>query len=204
MHEQRLRFSGMVGALCVAAAITAGEAGAQSPNSPQAPASVPPSAPPSAPKEAVFRAEGMADSEKLAKSAEFLSHMRSGLKLVLAKLEEARSSRDVVKLNCVNEKLTNIKGLLRISEQADVSLQESVARREEQAADHEFTKVAIARQKIEQLKAEAEQCVGLLAFETGPTEVIVQEPADLPALDPTSTVPPPPVVIRNSPESPTS
>lgn len=199
MHEQRLRFSGMIGALCVAAAMTAGEAGAQSPNPPSAP-----SAPPQTPKQAVLRAEGMANSEKLAKSAEFLSHMRSGLKLVLAKLEEARSSRDVVKLNCVNEKLTNIKGLLRISEQADVSLQESVARREEQAADHEFTKVAIARQKIEQLKAEAEQCVGLLAFETGPTEVIVQEPADLPALDPTSTVPPPPVVIRNSPESPTS
>lgn len=199
MHEQRLRFSGMIGALCVAAAMTAGEAGAQSLNPPSAP-----SAPPQTPKQAVLRAEGMANSEKLAKSAEFLSHMRSGLKLVLAKLEEARSSRDVVKLNCVNEKLTNIKGLLRISEQADVSLQESVARREEQAADHEFTKVAIARQKIEQLKAEAEQCVGLLAFETGPTEVIVQEPADLPALDPTSTVPPPPVVIRNSPESPTS
>jgi hypothetical protein len=204
MHEQRLRFSGMVGALCVAAAMTAGEARAESPNPPSTPAAPASTRPASTPKEAVFRAEGMANSEKLAKSAEFLSHMRSGLKLVLAKLEEARSSRDVVKLNCVNEKLTNIKGLLRISEQADVSLQESVARREEQAADHEFTKVAIARQKIEQLKAEAEQCVGLLAFETGPTEVIVQEPADLPALDPTSTVPPPPVVIRNSPESPTS
>lgn len=146
----------------------------------------------------------MPDPAKVQRSGEAVTRMRSQLKDVLAKLEEARSSKDVVKLNCVNEKLTNIKGLLRISEQADVSLQESVARREEQAADHEFTKVAIARQKIEQLRAEAEQCVGLLAFETGPTEVIVQEPSDLPTLDPTTTVPPPPVVIRNSPESPTS
>lgn len=194
MHEHRLRFSGALGA-CLAAALTAADAAAQAPTAPPAP---------SAPQEAALKAEGMTDSEKLSKSTAFLSQMRAGLKLVLAKLEEARSSKDVVKLNCVNEKLTNIKGLLRISEQADVSLQESVARREEQAADHEFTKVAIARQKIEQLRAEAEQCVGLLAFETGPTEVIVQEPSDLPTLDPTTTVPPPPVVIRNSPESPTS
>ncbi len=194
MHEQRLRFPGAIGALCIAAALTAGEAAAQTHTAS--------AAPPSVSQEAALKADGMTDSAKLLKSTEFLSQMRTGLKLVLAKLEEARSSKDVVKLNCVNEKLTNIKGLLRISEQADVSLQESVARREEQAADHEFTKVAIARQKIEQLRAEAEQCVGLLAFETGPTEVIVQEPADLPTMDPTTTVPPAPVVIRSTPESP--
>jgi hypothetical protein len=69
---------------------------------------------------------------------------------------------------------------LRISEQADVSLQEAVAKKESQTAEHEFTKVTIARAKVEQLKAEAEQCVGMLAFETGPTEVIVEVPPDLP------------------------
>ncbi len=150
------------------------------------------------------KSEGISDQEKLSRSSDFLVQMRSALKLVLGKLEEARSSKDVVKLNCVNEKLTNVKGLLRISEQADISLQEAVAKKEQQAAEHEFTKVTIARQKVEQLKAEAEQCVGMLAFETGPTEVTVEEPQDLPQTDPTRVTEPPPVVSRPPPASPTS
>ena len=97
----------------------------------------------------------VSDAEKIRRSSEGLSRMRNVLKDVLGKLEEARNSKDVVKLNCVNEKLTQVKGLLRISEQADVSLQENVARHEASGADHEFTKVSIARQKVEQLRSEA-------------------------------------------------
>jgi hypothetical protein len=163
----------------------------------QAPPSVPEAAP-------AVKAESIPDSEKLQRSSEYLVQMRQALKDVLKKLEEARASKDVVKLNCVNEKLTNIKGLLRISEQADISLQEAVAKKEEQGAEHEFTKVTIARQKIEQLKAESEQCVGQLAFETGPTEVIVEYPTDLPGGDTTKNPPPPPVVNRPPPASPAS
>jgi hypothetical protein len=148
--------------------------------------------------------DAISDSDKLQRSSEFLTQMRAGLKAVLGKLEEARSSKDVVKLNCVNEKLTNIKGLLRISEQADISLQEAVAKKESESAEHEYTKVLIARQKIDQLKAEAEQCVGMLAFETGPTEVTVEIPSDLPQADPSQTTPPSPVVSRPPPASPTS
>lgn len=148
------------------------------------------------------RTQVLSDKEKLARSTEHLRVMRQGLKIVLGKLEEARDSKDVVKLNCVNEKLTNIKGLLRISEQADVALQEAVAKREEQAAEHEFTKINIARSKVEQLRAEAEQCVGLLAFEVGETTVEVEEPEDLPATDPTLTPEQPPVVSRPPPMSP--
>jgi hypothetical protein len=155
-------------------------------------------------KATVAKGTSISQSEMLTRSASQLAGMRESLKVVLKKLEDARASKDVVRLNCVNEKLTNIKGLLRISEQADVSLQEAVARREEQAAEHEFAKVNIARQKVEQLQTEAEQCVGMLAFETGPTEVIVEEPEDLPQLDPTNTTPPPPVVTRPPPASPSS
>lgn len=154
---------------------------------------------------AVAKAEALPpDPEKLQRSNDYLVQMRQALKAVISKLEEARASKDVVKLNCVNERLTNIKGLLRISEQADIGLQEAVAKKEAQSADHEYTKVTIARQKIEQLKAEAEQCVGMLAFETGPTEVTVEVPADLPQTDPTQSPPPGPVVTRPPPASPTS
>ncbi len=144
------------------------------------------------------------DPEKVRTSAEALVKMRTALKDVLSKLEEARSSKDVVKLNCVNEKLTQMKGLLRISEQSDVQLQESVAKRETATSEHEYTKVTIARGKVDQLRAEAEECIGQLAFRTDENQSIeVEVPAYLPSGDPTQMQPPIPIDSRPPPASPT-
>lgn len=144
------------------------------------------------------------DPEKVKTSAESVGRMRGALKDVLQKLEEARNTKDVVKLNCVNEKLTQIKGLLRISEQSDVGLQEAVARKETATAEHEFTKVTIARSKVEQLRAEAEQCIGQLAFRTDENlSVEVEVPDYLPPGDPTQMPPPISIDSRPPPASPT-
>lgn len=137
------------------------------------------------------------DPEKVRQSGEAVTKMRTQLKEVLSKLEEARNSKDVVKLNCVNEKLTQIKGLLRISEQSDVQLQEAVARKETGTAEHEFTKVSIARSKVDQLRAETEDCIGQLAFRTDENlSVEVEVPDYLPSGDPTQTNPPIPIDTR--------
>ena len=131
-------------------------------------------------------AENIAPAEKVRRSSDALAKMRQALKDVLSKLEEARNSRDVVKLNCVNEKLTQVKGLLRISEQADVTMQEALAKKEDATSNHEFTKVSIAQGRVGQLRAEAEQCIGQLAFRTDENlSVDVDVPADLPKGDPT-------------------
>jgi hypothetical protein len=150
------------------------------------------------------KASDVADPEKLRRSTEALSRMRNVLKEVLGKLEEARNTKDVVKLNCVNEKLTQVKGLLRISEQSDVSLQEAVAKKETSSGEHEFTKVMIARQKVDQLRAEAEECIGQLAFRTDENLTVeVEVPDDLPNLDPTRPQEPGVVIDRPPPVSPT-
>lgn len=147
----------------------------------------------------------VSDPEKIKRSADALVRMRNVLKDVLGKLEEARNTKDVVKLNCVNEKLTQIKGLLRISEQSDVGLQEAVAKKESSAAEHEYTKVMIARQKVDQLRAEAEECIGQLAFRTDENMTVeVEEPENLPGGDPTSPPPPADVISRPPPASPTN
>lgn len=153
----------------------------------------------------ISKAAEIPDSQKIQRSSDALVRMREVLKDVLAKLEEARNTKDVVKLNCVNEKLTSIKGLLRISEQADVSLQEAVAKKESGTAEHEFTKVSIARQKVDQLRAEAEECIGQLAFRTDENLTVeVETPQDLPTNDVTNPEPPPPLVVRPPPASPSS
>lgn len=145
----------------------------------------------------------VSDGEKVKRSQQSITRMRDILKEVLVKLEEARNSRDVVKLNCVNEKLTQVKGLLRISEQADVAMQEAIARKEAQAAEHEFTKVNISRSKIEQLRAETESCIGQLAFRTDENILVeVEEPEGLPD-DPTRPAVQPTISVRPPPSSPT-
>ncbi|MDY7229015.1 hypothetical protein [Hyalangium rubrum] len=163
-----------------------------------------PAAPPAAPMPSLQKASEVPDPEKLERSAKAIAGMRTALREVLEKLEEARRTKDVVKLNCVNEKLTQIKGLLRISEQADVGLQESVARKETTSAEHEYTKVMIAQQKVSQLRSETEECIGQLAFRTDENlSVEVEEPRDLPGGDPTKPPPPGDVVVRPPPASPT-
>jgi len=127
--------------------------------------------------------EQVPDAEKPGKSQEHIGRMKEILTKVLKHLEEARDEKDIVKLNCVNEKLTNVKGLLKISEDGDVKMQEALARRNPEEAAHEFEKIAIARSKCEQLFAESEACVGELAVYSGDTtvEMVVegQPPEDL-------------------------
>lgn len=149
------------------------------------------------------RAADIPDAEKLSRSRDAVNRMRSVLSEVLGRLEEARATKDVVKLNCVNEKLTQVKGLLRISEQSDVALQEAVAKKDTIAAEHEYSKVSIARSKVDQLRGEAEQCIGQLAFRTDENLTVeVEVPSGLPTEDPTNPPAPEPPTSRPPPASP--
>jgi len=171
----------------IAAVLLGAPAGAQAPREPPQP-----------PREA---GAGLSDAQKIQKADDSIIRMKQVLKQVISRLEDARSEKDIVKLNCVNEKLTQIKGLLRVSEQADIALQEAAARKDE-GADSEYQKIAIAKVKVEQLRAEAEECIGQLAFVVDErTTVDVELPKDLPQQDLTERQPPPPPVTRPPPAS---
>jgi hypothetical protein len=125
------------------------------------------------------------DQEKLEAAADNIARMKAALKTVLGRAEQARVEKDVVKLNCVNEKLTQIKTLLRVAEQADVALHESLASRAG-AGEAEFSKVAITRTKVDRLRREAEECIGQLAYMVDEkTTVEVEQPAGLPGREDT-------------------
>ena len=126
--------------------------------------------------EAAAPVEQIAPGEMIARSAKAIERMRRSLKIILSKLEEARDTKDVIKLNCVNDRLTDVKSMLRISEQADVALQEAIARQDLSKAVHALGTVEANGRKIEQLATESDQCIGLLAFDTAGTTLTVQEP----------------------------
>jgi hypothetical protein len=128
--------------------------------------------------------------EKQSRVESMLAEQRKILARVSTLLKEARAAKDIVQLNCINEKLTQIKGLLKISENASVKMYEAIAGNQQDIIDHEFTKITVAHQRSVTLGAEAEQCVGEIAVYTGQTEVTVEIDDDIREDDPTA---PPPV-----------
>jgi hypothetical protein len=132
--------------------------------------------------------EQISDKEQLSRASANLDRMRGWLKDVLQRLEEARKEKDIVKLNCVNEKLTQLKGLVRVGEQSEIALQENVAKGDEGNARHEYAKVDLATQRAQQLRADAEQCIGQLAYVVDEkTVVTVEVPEGLPEPDTSTT-----------------
>jgi hypothetical protein len=99
--------------------------------------------------------------------------------------EVARRDKDVIKLNCVNDKLAQLKQLMNISDQAQNNLEEAIARGNEEDRYHEFGRITIANQQAVALGSDAENCVGTDLTFLGPTQVTVEEP-ELPD-DPTVT-----------------
>ena len=149
------------------------------------------------------RQTDVSDAEKSKYSSQVLKRMREVMTEVFGKLKEARDQNDIVKAACVNENLTQIKALVRISEQADLSMQEAISTRNGARAEDEYTKLTIAPRRVEELRGKAEECMGQLAFQTVGLTVEVEEPKDLPQKDVTNPPDAPPVLVRPPPASPT-
>jgi hypothetical protein len=100
---------------------------------------------------------------------------------------EARKQKDVIKLNCINDKLLQIKQLLNILEDGLSKLSLAIAERDEGERYHRYTVIKISGEKIAGLRDEAEACVGEEVSYLGPLSVDVAQP-DVPD-DPTAANP---------------
>lgn len=129
--------------------------------------------------------------EKKRRAEQMLVDMREALTRANEILVDARAGKDIVQLNCVNAKLTQIKGLLKISEQASVRMYDAMASTQDDLVNHEFTKMAVAHQKVMVLRAQADQCVGESTIYAGDTEVQVEVDPNISGGDPTESEPPP-------------
>lgn len=123
-------------------------------------------------------------SKFLEVSETWLKEMRENLTKGLDLLREARDSKDAVRLQCVNEKIAAMKGVLRVSEDAYIALQEAMATRATERARHEFTKIKTSYAKMSELIQGARNCVGAEATFTGDTEVDVEIDPALAEQDP--------------------
>ncbi len=114
---------------------------------------------------------------------------------------EARSRSDIIQLNCVNDALLQIKGLLKLSEASSLAMYEAMAALVQDKINHEYTKVVVAHQKTALLKAVVEQCVGELSVYAGDTTVEVVIDGNITSADPTLRILPPPGPTVSAPAS---
>lgn len=102
------------------------------------------------------------DELQLVKASEWIGAMRALLTQGEARLNEARASTDAVLLTCVNEQVTQMKGVLRVAENALVALQEAAGKPER--ARLEFSKIRESRKRMRELYQAALNCAGADAF----------------------------------------
>ena len=109
---------------------------------------------------------------------------RTSMDKVLAELqtmvEQARKQKDVIRLNCVMDKLAQVKASMNIADEAIQKLQESIARNDDGSELHEYGRITIVNQKVQVLQNEGQTCVGQELNYIGATRVEVDAP-ELPA-----------------------
>jgi hypothetical protein len=113
----------------------------------------------------------------LPQGQEYLTSMRNSLTKGLDELKEAREAKDAVQLTCVNEQVTAMKGLLRVSEDAIVALQESLSTNDSERARYEFRKIHVSKRKMDDLLQAAVNCAGAESTETNTSVELEVDPS---------------------------
>lgn len=75
-------------------------------------------------------------------------------------LDRARQERDIIKVNCLNDKLTQIDVTLRSAREHQDLLQTAVTINNDGQRNHEFQLMTIFRSRAQSLEGEARACIG--------------------------------------------
>ena len=86
-------------------------------------------------------------------------------------LDEARREADMIRVTCLNDKLTQVNANLRTAQSRYGTLQKTV---DQEQRTHEFTVISVLGQKFQVLEQQANACVGQDLYETGPTKVVTE------------------------------
>ncbi|HEY5961648.1 MAG TPA: hypothetical protein VIV60_34045 [Polyangiaceae bacterium] len=133
---------------------------------------------------------------------QYLPAMEQSAQTIRRQLEQARESRDVVKVLCLNDKLNQVDVALRSTKDRVQSLSGAADHNDVERSRHEFTVVQVLRDRVRALSQEASQCIGEETGFIDEPKVRVEIDPAIPKQDPTVVpvdptpifVPPPPPV----------
>lgn len=118
----------------------------------------------------------MSSQERLSSSAEAIDRMRGVLVDVGALLEKTRTKdRDVLKLNCINSKLSAIKAFVKLAERANVALQGAASKKDQAGQTHQTKLILLADVRVQSLRDETQTCTSDDSVPyTGPSRTIIE------------------------------
>jgi hypothetical protein len=101
----------------------------------------------------------MSVSEMQARASELLSRAQDAYQDVLRLKEKAKKQKDVIKVNCVNEKLVQIKGELNVADNQNQDLQVAITRNSPDRASA-YDLLRGTGDAIFRLRDDAKGCIG--------------------------------------------
>ncbi len=144
----------------------------------------------------------LSPQETLTQSKDYYKKMQETQRRVTMLQAKAKKDRDMVKLNCVNDKLIRLKGHQTVAEQSMAAASVAAARSDEGARQHEISRLVILYQKVTVLGTEAENCIGEDVSYVGATKVDIDIDPSIPDDDPTQPALPLPDPTRPAEATP--
>lgn len=125
----------------------------------------------------------MSPADMLASADDLVNSMHADLRHVTQLRDKAAAEKDIIKLNCINDKLMPMKAEVNLGDHARRDLDDAISH--EDARYAVYADVVKRNNRAKDLREQADACVGDALTYVGKTDVQVTGP-DNPLLPPTS------------------
>lgn len=99
-------------------------------------------------------------------------------------LSEARLEKDLIKVNCLSDKLIQAKAILNVADKSFQDMQAAIRANNEGLSFDQYSRIAILNQNVQTLTIEADNCIGVdMSFVGAPRLDTITE--GVPTSDPT-------------------
>jgi hypothetical protein len=147
------------------------------------------------------KAEQLSPSETVKQAREYKQKMTDTSGRIDRLLDKAKKQKDVIKINCLQDKSTKVKGHIAVADQSMTTMNTAVSRSDDGARQHEFLRLTILVQKVIVLGTEAENCIGEDVSYVGETKVQVEVDPSIPDDVPTEPAANPPMDVSRPPQA---
>jgi hypothetical protein len=114
--------------------------------------------------------------QMLAQGREYRKEIQAIQVEVKQRTQQAKNDKDVIRLNCLLDKLMKVDANAQTMDQTLLTLQEMITKQDENGQLHTYTRITIINELVKVLKTEADACVGAETNYVGPTQVVVEKP----------------------------
>ncbi|HTJ45203.1 MAG TPA: hypothetical protein VL463_24020 [Kofleriaceae bacterium] len=118
----------------------------------------------------------LSPAEMTVSADEIVGNMHGMLRHVTQLREKAEKEKDIIKLNCVNDKLMPMKAQVNLGDASRRSLDQLISAGDDKGRYAAYADLTISQDKVKDLRDEADACVGDALTYVGKTDVQVTGP----------------------------